>query len=108
MIGGRRRGETAAHGSGFERREQRVEPGVDLDENFHPHRDAGNWWQQDRTAMKNGSWCGIEGFPLQDVACQESMGAIVDRRHEHLGTSDVAIIRLRESARRATAASLPS
>jgi hypothetical protein len=45
--------------------------------------------------MKNGSWCGIEGFQNQDVACQESMGPIVDRTLEHLGTSDVAIIRLR-------------
>jgi phthalate 4,5-dioxygenase oxygenase subunit len=45
--------------------------------------------------MKNGSWIGIDGFPNQDMACQESMGPIVDRTQEHLGTSDIAIIRMR-------------
>ncbi len=45
--------------------------------------------------MKAGSWVGIGGFPHQDMACQESMGPIVDRSREHLGTSDIAIIRLR-------------
>jgi len=54
-----------------------------------------NWWKQDRVAMKNGSYTGIFGIPKQDVACQESMGPIVDRSQEHLGTSDVAIIRMR-------------
>ena len=45
--------------------------------------------------MKAGSYTGIYGFPNQDVAVQESMGSIVDRFQEHLGTSDVAIIRMR-------------
>ena len=45
--------------------------------------------------MKAGSWCGVAGIPKQDVACQESMGPIVDRTGEHLGTSDIGIIRLR-------------
>jgi phthalate 4,5-dioxygenase oxygenase subunit len=30
------------------------------------------------------------------MACQESMGPIVDRSQEHLGTSDIAIIRMRK------------
>jgi phthalate 4,5-dioxygenase len=46
--------------------------------------------------MKNGSWTGINGFSNQDMACQESMGPIVDRTAEHLGTSDIAIIRMRK------------
>ena len=29
--------------------------------------------------MKNGSFTGIYGFPNQDMACQETMGPIVDR-----------------------------
>jgi hypothetical protein len=46
--------------------------------------------------MRSGeSWCGISGFANQDIACQESMGPVVDRTREHLGTSDIAIIRLR-------------
>ena len=32
---------------------------------------------------------------LQDAAVQETMGALTDHDREHLGTSDVAIIRLR-------------
>jgi phthalate 4,5-dioxygenase len=71
-------------------------PGIDLDRNYFSLGHQGNWWNQDRSAMKAGSWVGIDGFPHQDMACQESMGAIVDRSREHLGTSDVAIIRLRK------------
>ena len=70
--------------------------GIDLDDNYYRLANEANGWQQDRPAMKSGeSWCGIEGFPNQDIACQESMGPIVDRSLEHLGTSDVAIIRMR-------------
>jgi hypothetical protein len=54
--------------------------------------------------LKMSPGTGIYGFPNQDVGVQESMGRIVDRTREHLGTSDVAIIRYRrrliESIRR--------
>jgi phthalate 4,5-dioxygenase oxygenase subunit len=70
-------------------------PGVHIDENYEFEINEANWWNQDRVAMKGESYTGIDGFPRQDVACQESMGAIVDRTQEHLGTSDVAIIRMR-------------
>lgn len=45
--------------------------------------------------MKNGSWTGIKGFQHQDIMALESMGPIVDRSREHLGMSDVAVIRMR-------------
>ena len=45
--------------------------------------------------MKAGDWSGIAGLMTQDAACQESMGPIADRSQEHLGTSDIAIIRMR-------------
>ena len=71
-------------------------PGVHIDPvTFALDTQESNWWKQDRAAMKAGSFTGIAGIPRQDVACQESMGAIVDRRGEHLGTSDIAIIRMR-------------
>ena len=71
-------------------------PGVHIDPvTFQLDTQRSNWWLQDRDAMENGSFCGIPGIPRQDVACQESMGEIVDRSAEHLGTSDVAIIRFR-------------
>ena len=77
------------------RRDLRAEPGVDLDHRWMRRATEANGWNQDRTAMKRGSWLGIDGFQNQDMACQESMGPIVNRPGEHLGTSDVAIIRLR-------------
>jgi phthalate 4,5-dioxygenase oxygenase subunit len=35
---------------------------------------------------------GIDGAAIQDLAMQESMGPIYDRRQEHLGSSDRAVI----------------
>lgn len=70
--------------------------GVDLDENYRKVRNRQNNYLQDRDAMKRGeSFSGIEGVPTQDMAMQETMGPIMDRTKEHLGTSDVAIIRMR-------------
>jgi phthalate 4,5-dioxygenase oxygenase subunit len=71
-------------------------PGVTVDEKFRLDATEANGWKQDRVAMKDGSlYTGLLGFVRQDVGCQESMGPIVDRTREHLGTSDVAIIRMR-------------
>jgi phthalate 4,5-dioxygenase oxygenase subunit len=70
-------------------------PGVDLDADGYRFARRENRWNQDRAAMKNGSWTGIAGFQNQDIAAQESMGPIVDRSGEHLGTSDIAVIRMR-------------
>jgi phthalate 4,5-dioxygenase oxygenase subunit len=78
------------------RQEHHVVPGVDLDRNWFRLANVDNWFNQDREAMKNGSYTGIKGFTNQDMACQESMGPVVDRTQEHLGTSDVAIIRMRK------------
>jgi phthalate 4,5-dioxygenase len=78
------------------RRKHHLVPGVDLDRNWYKFANEENWYNQDREAMKNGSFTGINGFSNQDMACQESMGPIVDRTQEHLGTSDIAIIRMRK------------
>jgi phthalate 4,5-dioxygenase oxygenase subunit len=52
----------------------------------------------DREAQKNWlSYTGISGGRQQDMAMTESMGAIYDRSHEHLGTSDQMIIRTRRA-----------
>ena len=42
------------------------------------------------------------------MACQESMGPVVDRTQEHLGTSDVAIIRMRRRMLEALRRSRPA
>ena len=50
----------------------------------------------DREAQRGGqSYTGIPGIFQQDQAVTESMGAVYDRAHEHLGTSDSMVIRTR-------------
>jgi phthalate 4,5-dioxygenase len=70
--------------------------GRDIDERYRKRARRENNWLQDRAAMNAGlSFSGLRGVQVQDHAVQESMGAIYDRSREHLGTSDVAIIRWR-------------
>ena len=45
--------------------------------------------------QKYETFTGINGINAQDVAVQESMGAIVDRSQENLTRSDMAIIQAR-------------
>jgi phthalate 4,5-dioxygenase len=56
-----------------------------------------NMWHQDRKAMKQGHWTGIvgRGNAYEDFIVQESMGPIVNRTLEHLGSCDVVIVRTR-------------
>lgn len=71
-------------------------PGVDLDPEYRNIRNRSNNWMQDREAMRRGeSFSGISGVNTEDLAVQEAMGAIYDRTKEHLGTSDIAVIRYR-------------
>jgi phthalate 4,5-dioxygenase oxygenase subunit len=57
---------------------------------------ADNVWHQDRRAMKDGHWSGImKNFTYEDFIVEESMGPIVDRTAEYLGTSDAVIVRAR-------------
>ncbi|WP_028927280.1 Rieske 2Fe-2S domain-containing protein [Pseudonocardia acaciae] len=71
-------------------------PGVDLDAGLRRVRRAENGWLQDREAMGRGeTFTGIAGVNAEDQAVQESMGRLYDRGREHLGTSDVAVIRMR-------------
>jgi phthalate 4,5-dioxygenase len=70
--------------------------GVDLDDEYRKTRTKENNWLQDRELMRLGeSFSGISGVNNEDFAVEESMGPIYDRRKEHLGASDVAVIRLR-------------
>ena len=56
---------------------------------------ADNDYLIDRAEQRTNSYSGIQGIAQQDMAVTESMGAIMDRTHEHLGQSDKAIIRAR-------------
>ena len=65
--------------------------------------DPSNMWHQDRKAMKEGHWTGIvgRGNAYEDFIVQESMGPIVDRSKEHLGSCDLVILRARSMLLRA-------
>jgi phthalate 4,5-dioxygenase oxygenase subunit len=70
--------------------------GIDIDGDFRKLRTRENNWLQDREAMSRGdSFAGLEGIGNEDMVVQESMGPIYDRSKEHLGTGDLAVIRMR-------------
>jgi phenylpropionate dioxygenase-like ring-hydroxylating dioxygenase large terminal subunit len=56
-----------------------------------------NDYMIDRSRQRESNFSGIEESPpLQDAAVQESMGPIVDRSRELLGSTDAGIIRVRQ------------
>jgi len=69
--------------------------GIDLDADYRKLANLGNWFKQDRQAMKLGDFTGIKGIPAQDMAMWESMGSIADRSNDYLGASDVAVAQFR-------------
>ncbi len=62
---------------------------------FRPLRNKDNQYLMDREKQRSVNMTGIHGFAAQDQAIQESMGTVVDRTRERLGTSDTAIIATR-------------
>jgi phthalate 4,5-dioxygenase oxygenase subunit len=62
---------------------------------FRPLRNMHNDYMIDRQIQKTKTMTGILGTGEQDMAVQESMGPIVNRSLERLGTSDTAIIAMR-------------
>lgn len=66
-----------------------------VDSRFRPLANTDNDYLIDRQVQRTRTFSGIRGIGEQDMACQESMGAIYDRTNEHLGSSDTAIIAMR-------------
>ena len=62
-----------------------------------------NRYLQDRSEIERGESYGGMGlhFPAQDAFAIETQGAIQDRTHEHLGSSDVVIIEVRKALMKA-------
>jgi phthalate 4,5-dioxygenase len=58
-------------------------------------RNADNDYLIDRQMQRTQNFTGIQVIRSQDTAMTESMGGIVDRSQEHLGTTDVAVIAAR-------------
>ena len=71
---------------------------------FLPVRNVDNDYLIDRETQERLTFTGIAGTQAQDMAVQESMGAVVDRNEEHLGTSDTAIIAMRRRLLRSSRA----
>ena len=59
------------------------------------HQTRANDWLIDREVQRTKTYTGIKGLNTQDLAVQESMGPIVNRAREHLGSTDKAIIMCR-------------
>jgi phenylpropionate dioxygenase-like ring-hydroxylating dioxygenase large terminal subunit len=62
---------------------------------FRLSQNKDNDYLIDREAQRTQSFTGIAGIHQQDQAVTESMGPIIDRTQEHLGTSDAMVIRTR-------------
>jgi len=62
---------------------------------FRSYANERNGWFINRDDQKHETFTGIDGINTQDRATQESMGVIVDRKREHLGPADKAIIEAR-------------
>lgn len=60
-----------------------------------------NDYQIDRVAQKGTSYSGIRDFRSQDAMATETSGPIYDRTKEHLGSTDVALVRMHRMLLRA-------
>ncbi|MBM7599222.1 phenylpropionate dioxygenase-like ring-hydroxylating dioxygenase large terminal subunit [Virgibacillus halotolerans] len=69
--------------------------GLTLDEDLRKYKNLENEYDQDRLLQKEGNFTGIRGIANQDHAATETMGPIVDRSIERLGTSDLPVIQMR-------------
>ncbi len=68
-------------------------------------RNRANRYLQDRELMKTSNYTGMgDYFPVHDAYATESMGPIVDRTKEHLGSTDICIVAARRALLNAIAA----
>jgi phenylpropionate dioxygenase-like ring-hydroxylating dioxygenase large terminal subunit len=82
------------------------------DAHYVPLRRRENDYLIDRAKQKTESYTGIEGVSEQDACIQDSQGTIADRTAEHLGPTDMGVIRFRrlilDAARALTAGEPPT
>jgi phthalate 4,5-dioxygenase len=69
--------------------------GPDPDNYYETGLGADQRWGQDRELMKHDHYAGFKALPFEDFAVTKSQGKITDRTREHLGASDIAVIRVR-------------
>jgi len=68
---------------------------AEVDADHVPLRRRENDYLLDRRRQKFETFTGIEGVSEQDAAIQDSQGLIADRTAEHLGPTDMGVIRFR-------------
>jgi hypothetical protein len=68
---------------------------AEVDTQYVPIRRRENDYLIDRTKQKFENYTGIEGVSEQDACIQDSQGFIADRTSEHLGPTDLGVIRFR-------------
>ena len=68
---------------------------AEIDANYVPVRNKANNYLMDRSLQRTKSYLGIKGISEQDACLQDSQGPIADRTREHLGPTDLGILRLR-------------
>jgi hypothetical protein len=66
-----------------------------VDKDYKPLANRANDYLLDRQAQRRGSFTGIDGVSEQDACIQDSQGFISDRTREHLGPTDIGIVRFR-------------
>ena len=69
---------------------------AEIGEDYVPLRTKENNYLIDRSAQRTSSYMGIKGVSEQDAAVQDSQGEIADRTREHLGPTDLGIMRFRK------------
>ncbi len=66
---------------------------------FRMDQNLANDFKIDREVQRTGvggqGYTGIPGLAMQDAAVTGSMGPVMDRTHEHLGSADAMVIRVR-------------
>ena len=67
----------------------------EVDADYIPLRRRDNDYLLDRRKQKLETFTGIDGVSEQDAAIQDSQGLIADRTAEHLGPTDMGVIRFR-------------
>ena len=70
---------------------------AEVDTAYVPLRRRENDYLIDRVSQKTESYSGIEGVSEQDAAIQDSQGIIADRTTEHLGPTDLGVVRFRRA-----------
>ena len=68
---------------------------AEVDASYIPLRRRENDYLIDRQAQKTESYTGIVGVSEQDACIQDSQGIIADRTQEHLGPTDLGVVRFR-------------